>query len=148
MFSWWSWLTSMIWSSQEVLKWSRISLSRFRKSSLSSMSTSSRQRHPSSFWEDQSRDSRMATSPWSSLRSSLTICSKSSRSLERSPQLVSSFKLFQKIKRFRVIVSFIKSIDQLLGNYYGWLSSGMTSSIQSKNCRDRSSTLKIKMSRI
>ena len=115
MFNWWSWLTSMIWSFQEVLKGSRISLSRFRKSSPSNMSISSRQRTPSSFWEDQSRDSRMATSPWSSLRSSLTICSKSSRSLERSPQQVSSFKFFQKIRRFSVIVSFIKSIDQRLG---------------------------------
>ena len=148
MFNWWSWHASMIWSSQEVLRWSRISLSRFRKNSLSSTSTSSLQRTPLSSWEDQSKDSRMATSPWSFLRSSLTICSRSSRSLERSPRQVSSFRFFQKIRRFNVIVSFIRSSDQRLENCCGWLSSGMTSSIQSKNCQGHSSIPKIKMSEI
>ena len=126
----------------------KVSLSGFRKSSPSSTSISSLQRSQWSSWAEQSRDSRMAISLWSSLRSSLTICSKSSRSLERSPQQVSNFKFFQKIRRFSVIVSFIRSIGQQLGNYYGWLSSGMTSSIRSKSFQGHSSIRKIRMSRI
>ena len=90
----------------------------------------------------------MATSLWSSLKSSLTNCSKSLKSRGRSPQQVSSFKLFQKIRKLNVIESFIKSTGQPSENFSGWLSSEMTSSTPSRSFQDLSSTLRIRMSKI
>ena len=104
-----SWHTSMTWSFQEVLKWSKNSSQWFRKSSHSSTSASSIQRIRSSFWAEQSRSSRMATSQWNSLRTSLMSCSKSLRLRARSQQQDSNFKLFQKIRRLNVTRSFIEN---------------------------------------
>ena len=89
------------------------------------------------------RNSKMATSQWNSLRSSLMSCSKSLRSQARSQPQDSKFKLFQKIRRLNVTKSFIKNSGQLLENFFGWLSSGMTSSIRSRSFQDHSSIPKI-----
>ena len=112
------------------------------------MSISSLQRVRSSFWGEQSRDSRMATSQWSSLRSSLMSCSRSFKSRAKSQPQDSDFKLSQKIKRLNVTKSFIKNSGQLLEDFFGWLSSRMTSSTRSRSSQDPSSTRKIRTSKI
>ena len=82
-----------------------------------------------------------------SLRSSLMRCSRSLKSRAKSQPQGSDFKLFQKIKRLNVTKSFIKHSGQLLENFFGLLSSGMTSSIRSRSFRDHSSTRQIRTSK-
>ena len=98
MFSLRSWLMSMTWSLRVVLRWSKSSFQSFRKSAPSSMSISSLERTRWSSWEGQSKDSRMATSRWSFLRSSLMSCSRSLRSLAKSQPQDSNFGPFRRSK--------------------------------------------------
>ena len=99
-------------------------------------------------WAEQSRDSRMATSQWNFLRSSLMSCSKSLRSLGKvtttglKPQALPED---QKAQCDKVIH---QNSGQLLENFFGWLSSEMTSSIPSRSSQDHSSIPKIRTSKI
>ena len=85
---------------------------------------------------------KMGTSRWRFLRSSLMSCSKSLRSMAMSQLQDSNFRLFQKIRRFSVTRSFIKSSEQQVAN------SEMTSSTPSRSFRDHSSTLRTKSPRV
>ena len=69
-------------------------------------------------------------------------------SLARSQLQGSNFKLSQKIRRLSATKSFIKNSGQLLANLFGWLSSGMTSSIRSRSYPGHSSVPKIRTSKI
>ena len=100
--------------------------------------------NPVEFLVKQSRDSRMATSQWNSLRRSLMSCSKSSKPLGRSQHQVSNFKLFLKTRSFNVTESFIKNSGQIHQHENQWLQDWAfredqsTSSSNTFGCRTRS----------